>query len=328
MIDKRKQDHIRICLEENVESGDAGFGGIRLQHRASPEINLKDINAKVTFLKKKLEFPLIFEAMTGGTPEAAKINKALASVAQEFGLGMGVGSQRAAIDDPSLAYTYEVRDVAPDILLIGNLGAVQLNMGYGASECKRAVEMIGADALALHMNSLQEAVQPEGDTNFKGLIAKMNKVASQIKTPIIAKEVGCGIDLQTARKLRVAAFDCGGVGGTSWSLVESFRNGGTMGQVGVTYASWGTPTAECVSRLAKLRKPLIASGGIRSGQDAAKAIALGADVAGVALPLLRAYHRSGQDGLRQYVKKFQAEFRTALFLTGSRNIRQIRGRTF
>jgi isopentenyl-diphosphate Delta-isomerase len=323
---KRKQDHLRICSEEDVEAGDAGFNLIRLNHRASPEIDLADISTEVSFLGKKLAVPLIFEAITGGTPESSKVNRTLAKIAQDYSLGMGVGSQRAAIENPRLESTYVVRDVAADILLIANLGAVQLNYGYGIRECRKAVDMIGADALALHLNPLQEVIQPEGNTNFTGIIEKINKIASELDAPLIVKEVGCGIDLETAKKLKVAAIDVAGMGGTSWSLVESYRNHDTMGSVGVTYSTWGTPTVECLLNLSKTKTPIIASGGIRNGLDAAKAVALGADVAGVALPLLRAYSNGGEKAVRNYVERFIAEFRTAMYLTGCRTVRQLQNR--
>ena len=321
----RKQDHLRICVEEDVEAGDPGFGCVRLQHKASPEIDLRDVDTEVTFLGRTLKFPLIFEGITGGMPAAAKINRALAALAQEYGLGMGVGSQRAAIENPRLERTYKVRDIAPDILLIGNLGAVQLNYGYGLGECRKAVDMIRADALALHLNPLQEAVQPEGNTDFGGIVSKINGIASELETPVIVKEVGSGLDFQTACKLKVAALDCGGSGGTSWSLVESSRNPG-MKAVGVAFADWGTPTAECVIELAKLKKPLIASGGVRTGLDAAKAVALGADAVGVALPVLRAYDSGGVKSVRRYLDQFILEFKTAMYLTGSRRVGQLRGK--
>jgi len=323
---ERKQDHLRICAKEDVEKGSTGLEDVRLQHRCCPEADLDDLDTSVTFLGKTLRFPLIFEAMTGGTVEAMKINKALAKAAQKHGIGMGVGSQRAAIDDPKLARTFQVRDVAPDILLIGNLGAVQLNNGYGIKECDEAVKMIDADALALHLNPLQEAVQPEGNTNFKGLIGKINAVAKELGRPVIAKEVGSGLDFETAKRLAVQAYDCGGLGGTSWSIVESYRTDGAKKIVGQTYAEWGIPTAECVIQLSKLGKPLIASGGIRTGLDAAKSIALGADIAGCALPVLRAYYSSGQAGVEEFVERFEAEFRAAMYLTGSQKVSELRGK--
>ncbi len=325
-MDGRKRDHLRICASERVEAGSTGFSGVRLAHMASPEISLDDVDTRTKLLGKRLALPLIFEAMTGGTEEAGRINKALARVAQKRGVGMGVGSQRAAIEDPSLEDTYRVRDVAPDILLIGNLGAVQLNRGYGLAECERAVEMIGADALALHFNALQEAVQPGGDTDFRRLVAKVNRVAGRLSVPVVAKEVGSGIDLATAKRLKVAAYDVAGSGGTSWSLVESYRNAGAMGAVGVAYADWGIPTADAVRALSKLKAPVIASGGIRTGLDAAKAVALGAEAAGVALPVLRAYYAGGERAVEEWVDRFEAEYRTAVYVTGAKNNRGLRGR--
>jgi isopentenyl-diphosphate Delta-isomerase len=324
MIEDRKKDHIRICATENVESGNPGFDGIRLRHRACPEISLGDVDTSCVFLGKKMDYPLIIEAITGGTSYSKKVNRDLAKTAQKYNVGFGVGSQRAAIEDPSLEETYAVRDAAPDILLIGNLGAVQLNHGYGLRECRRAVEMIGADALALHLNSLQEAVQPEGDTDFRNLIKKINYVAAKIKTPLIVKEVGSGLDLQTAKRLKAHAYDAGGMGGTNWALVESHRNRGVMGEAGKTFLDWGTPTVECIRELSKTGKPLIGSGGIRSGLDAAKAIASGADIVGIALPAIRAYEAGGVRRLEKYLDKFIAELKISMFLTGSKKTSQLR----
>ncbi|MFH0863342.1 MAG: type 2 isopentenyl-diphosphate Delta-isomerase [Candidatus Altiarchaeota archaeon] len=326
MMKARKTDHLRISAKEDVEAGDSGLGRIRLQHKASPQMRFADVDTTVRFLGKDMAFPLIFEAITGGTPEAGKINRTLAKVAQKHGLGMGVGSQRAAIEDPKLASTYQVRELAPDILLLGNLGAVQLNYGYGLEECKAAVEMLQADALALHLNPLQEAVQPEGDTDFRGIIGKINKAAAGMRTPVIAKEVGCGLDYDTAKALKVAAYDCGGLGGTSWSLVESYRNPSLMGEVGALYSDWGIPTAEAVAELSRLKKPLIASGGVRTGLDGAKCVALGANVVGVALPVLRAYYSGGQKAVDRFAERFIAEFKTAMFLTGSSKVSDLTGR--
>jgi isopentenyl-diphosphate delta-isomerase len=277
-------------------------------------------------LGNKLRYPIIIEAMTGGVDEAGKINKEIASVAQELGIGLGVGSQRAAIEDQTLEQTFQVRDVAPDILLIANLGAVQLNYGYGIAECKRAVDMIKADALALHLNALQEVVQPEGDHNFSGLTDKINDIASRLNKPVIIKETGCGISYDVAKKLRnVSAIDVSGAGGTSWSLVESYRKGGLTKEIGQSFADWGIPTADAILGASKLKKPLIASGGIRSGIDAAKAIAIGGDCVGIALPILKAYQTGGKTGVRSYLDKFIYELKTAMFLTGCGTIKQLKG---
>lgn len=325
MIDSRKQDHLKICVKEDVEAGDAGFAGVELVYEALPELDFSKIRTETTFLGKRLDYPIILNGMTGGTKKSEKINRDLASVAQEYGVGFGVGSQRAAIEDPSLAGTYVVRDVAPDILLVANLGAVQLNYGYGIRECRKAVEMIGADALALHINPLQEVIQPEGNKNFEGLVKKINKIGSGLGVPVIAKCVGSGISRKTAEKLSVDAFDVGGVGGTSWSLVESFRGDGVKEAVGKTFAGWGIRTVDCIRGLSGL-KPVVGSGGVRSGVDAAKAIALGADVVGVALPVLRAWFEGGRGGVQAFLDRFILEFRISMFLSGSGAVGDLRGK--
>lgn len=323
-INNRKLEHIQICLEKNVEAGKTGFDEIRLKHNALPEIDFDEIDLTTRFLGKKLDYPIIIEAMTGGIKEAEQINRDIASIAQEYRIGFGVGSQRAAIEDRNTEDTFKVRDVAPDILLIANLGAVQLNYGYSLIECRKAVEMIDADALALHLNPLQEVIQPEGNRNFKGLTAKINKITSQLKKPVIIKETGCGITYESARKLKVAAIDVAGSGGTSWSLVESYRQNGLTKELGETFSEWGIPTAEAIKDAVKLKKPVIASGGIRNGVDAAKAIALGADCTGVALPILKAYKAGGKTKVKEFLNKFIYEMKTAMFLTGSKNIKELK----
>lgn len=319
----RKSDHLRICAKENVEAASTGFADIRLIHSVLPELDLAQIKTDVTFLGKQLEAPLIIEAITGGTNESKAINEGMAQVAAKFGIGFGVGSQRAAIDDPKLSKTFSVRNVAADVLLIANLGAVQLNYGYGLDECEKSVEMIDADALALHVNPLQEAIQPEGDVNFENLIPKINDIAKQLSVPLIVKGVGSGISKDVAEKLNVAAFDVGGVGGTSWSLVEGYRCGTN---IGVTFAEWGIPTAECVKELAALDVPLIASGGIRTGVDIAKAIALGAEAAGMALPLYKAWESKKSQGLEQYISQVIQELRISMFLTSSGSVEELSGK--
>ena len=327
MIGERKQDHLDICMREKVEAGANSFDSIRLIHEALPELNFDEIKTDVTFLGKKLKYPILINAITGGTKSSTKINRDIAEVAQEYGIGMGVGSQRAAIEDPQLEETFKVKDSAPNVpLLIANLGAVQFNYGYGLKECKKAVDMINADAIALHINPLHEVLQPEGDKNFSNLIAKINKIASELKVPVIAKCVGDGITEKTARKLKVDAIDVAGVGGTSWSLVESYRNQGVYRKVGVELAGWGVPTAEAIKQCARLKKPLIGAGGIRTGIDAAKAIALGADVVGIALPVLKAWSLGSRDGIREYLDKFTLELKIAMFLTGSKDVKSLKGR--
>jgi len=326
MIKKRKIDHLRICIEKDVESGDTGFSRYRLLFSELPEIDFDEIDTTVSFLGKKISYPLIIEAMTGGSSEGGEINKCMAEIAQKHGLAFGVGSQRAALEDSSLEQTFKVRDVAPDVCLIANLGAVQLNYGYGLKECKKAVEMIDADALALHVNPLQEAIQPEGDRNFKNLIEKINEVASKLDKPVIIKGVGSGLTLPVAEKLEVSAFDVGGVGGTSWSIIEGCRAGKKAIELSESFKGFGVPTTDCILNLSKSGKPLVASGGIRSGVDVAKSLALGAKVAGMALPLLRIYHRDGGNGVLEYLDRVFMELRISMFLTGSSTINELDGK--
>jgi len=324
MINNRKLDHIRICVEEDVEAGSTGLERYELRHNPLPELNYDDISLSTKLLGKKLGYPIIIEALTGGTQKSMKINKELAAVCQEYGIGFGVGSQRAAIEDPKLSKTFKVRDMAPDTLLIANLGAVQLNYGYGLKECQTAVDMIDADALALHVNPVQEAIQPEGNKYFTGLVEKINSVAEGVSVPVILKGVGSGVSRDVVEKLKVSAVDVGGVGGTSWSLVEKYRRRGKNAMLGETFAGWGTPTARCITDLTDLNIPLIASGGIRTGLDAAKAMALGASASGMALPIIRAWDKDGVKSVREYLDTFIDELHVALFLTGSKNIDELR----
>lgn len=292
----RKAEHIRINLEENVQFPNLtnGLDQYRFAHQAVPEIDLAAVSTKTTFLGKNLNAPILISSMTGGTEEARAINRNLAMAAQETGIAMGLGSQRAAIESPELAATFQVRDVAPDILLFANIGAVQLNYSYGTDECQRAVDMIEADALILHLNALQEAVQPEGDGNFHGLLNKIEHVCKSLSVPVIAKEVGWGISEQAARQLAeagVSVIDVAGAGGTSWSEVEYHRAPTAFhAQVAAVFADWGIPTAHSLiyARRAAPDLAMIASGGIRDGIEIAKCVALGADLVGLAGPFLKA----------------------------------------
>jgi isopentenyl-diphosphate delta-isomerase len=271
--------------------------------------------------------------MTGGIKQAQRINRNLALAAQALGIAMGVGSQRAAIDNPKVVNTFQVRDVAPDILLFANLGAVQLNYGYGPEECKRAVEIIEADALILHLNPLQEALQPEGQTNFSGLLRKIEHVCKKLSVPVVVKEVGWGISETVARKLSrvgVAGIDVAGAGGTSWGKVERHRaNSENSNKIADSFASWGIPTAESI-QMARCGAPgltIIASGGLRTGVDVAKAIALGADTAGIAAPLLKAANIS-QEAVVEYVTEIVESLRIAMFCIGASNISELKGSPF
>jgi isopentenyl-diphosphate delta-isomerase len=299
---RRKRDHLRICREEDVQARGVttGLERYRLRNCALPELCLDQIDLRTHFLRKELRAPLLISAITGGTAPARQINMNLAAAAQALGLAMGVGSQRTAIEHPRQAPTYQVRAVAPDILLFANLGAVQLNYGYGLTECRRAVEMIGADALVLHLNPLQEALQPHGNTDFAHLLEKIAAVCGDLGVPVVIKEVGCGISEAVAQQLAaagVAAIDVSGAGGTSWSEVEKHRaESDFQRRVAAGFAHWGIPTAEAIlqAQCGAPNLPLIASGGISSGPDAAVALALGADLVGLARPLLEPATRSSE----------------------------------
>lgn len=329
----RKIDHIRIVLGEDVAAKGVatGFAAYRLPHTALPELDLAEVDTRTSFLGKPVNAPLLISSMTGGAAMAEKINLALAEAAEHLGLAMGVGSQRAAVADARLASTYQVRRVAPHIPLLANLGAVQLNFGFGVDHCRRAVEMIEADALILHLNPLQEAVQPEGNTNFKGLLAKIEQVCRALEVPVIVKEVGNGIGAADARRLvecGVHAIDVAGAGGTSWSEVERFRQNGEQGRrVAGAFADWGLPTTECIRevRAALPDVTLIGSGGVRSGVDVAKAIALGADMAGTAKPALAsAIDERGAEAVIEGLEAFIKELRVAMFCSGCANLAALR----
>lgn len=326
----RKADHIRICLEEDVQFRQTanGFDRYRLTHVCLPEIDYRDIDVKTSIFGKSLNAPLLISSMTGGTEKARTINQRLATIAQAYGLAMGVGSQRVAVEKPSAVETFAVREVAPDILLFANIGAVQLNYGYGVAQCQRVVDDIGADALILHLNPLQECIQPGGDRNFAGLLAKIADVCAKLSVPVIAKEVGNGISPIMAEKLIAAgigAIDVAGAGGTSWALVESARAEHPLQrQLGRTFADWGIPTAECVVGIRQVFPdiPLFASGGLRNGLDIALSIALGANLGGMALPFLQAAEASNE-AIAALVELTIAELTTALFCSGKKNLAEL-----
>jgi isopentenyl-diphosphate delta-isomerase len=325
----RKSDHIRINLEEDVRSSlTTGLERFRFIHQALPELNLNDIDLAASLFDKQLQAPILISSMTGGTPEAKRINLILAQAAQETGIAMGLGSQRAAIEDPSLEYTFQVRNVAPDILLFANLGAVQLNYGYNLDECQRAADMIEADALILHLNALQEAVQTEGDTNFAGLLKKIEMVCNHLPIPVIAKEVGWGISQKAARQLidaGVAAIDVAGAGGTSWSQVELYRaKSESQARLAAAYIDWGIPTAESILNVRKVSPnlPILASGGIRTGVDITKCIALGACIGGMAGPFLKAANIS-VDATISTIQEIAREIQICMFAAGAGNIQAL-----
>jgi isopentenyl-diphosphate delta-isomerase len=327
----RKADHIRICLDEDVQfhSVTNGLERYRFTHCCLPELNRSEIDITTTFLKKSLGAPLLISSMTGGTEQARMINFRLAEVAQHYKLAMGVGSQRVAVENPQVADTFAVRSLAPDVLLFANLGAVQLNYSYGVDECLRVIDLLEADALILHLNPLQECIQPKGDTNFKGLLDKISILCSKIPVPVIVKEVGNGISAAMAQPLieaGVRAIDVAGAGGTSWAKVESERAlNEQQRRLGLTFADWGLPTAECIVDIRAIAPeiPLIASGGLRNGLDVAKAIALGADIAGLAWPFLQAAAES-TEAVDALVQLLLAEITTVLFCTGNATLSQLK----
>jgi isopentenyl-diphosphate Delta-isomerase len=326
----RKKEHLEICLDtEGVSSlSSTGFDRYRFIHNALPELDLDEVDVSTTFLGKKLRAPILISSMTGGFDLARKVNRNLAAAAQELGIAMGVGSQRVAIEEPAAADSFLVRDVAPEILLLGNLGAVQLNYGYAIEQCRRAVAMIGADALILHLNVLQEALQPEGNRNFKGLTEKIAKVCRELEVPVVVKEVGNGISVEAAKRLHaagVAAIDIAGKGGTAWSAVEARRAMQQGKPYSRTFTDWGIPTEEALVgvRAALPQVQLVASGGIRSGLDIAKSIALGADLAAFGQPLLAAALASSAEVIK-FIGVMIHELKVAMLCAGAANLRSLR----
>lgn len=326
----RKADHIRINLEEDVRSAlTTGLEKLHFIHQALPDLNLEEIDTTLELFGKRLQAPLLISSMTGGTAEAQRINLTLAEAAQQTGIAMGLGSQRAAIESPDLEITFKVRQVAPDILLFANLGAIQLNYGYGIDECRRAVEMIAADALILHFNALQEAVQPEGETRFAGLLPKIEAVCRALPVPVIAKEVGWGFSEEAARQLAeagVAAIDVAGAGGTSWTQVEMHRaRDETQARLAAAFLDWGIPTVEAIRNVHRAAPGLIiiASGGLRDGIDIAKCIALGASLGGMASPFLKAAVQSVEKTL-EVIRLIQRQLQVCMFAAGAGNLERLR----
>jgi len=328
-ITNRKADHIQINLEEEVGSGiTTGLERYHFRHQALPEINLSEVELSQQLFGKTLSAPILISSMTGGTKEAQRINRHLALAAQETQIPLGVGSQRAALEKPDTAASFQVRKFAPDILLFANLGAIQLNNGLNLDDCRQAVEMIEADALILHLNPLQEAVQPEGDTNFQGLIEAIGEVCSRLEVPVIAKEVGWGISTQAARLLLeagIGAIDVAGAGGTSWTEVEMHRaQNEWQRQIASHFLAWGIPTAETVQlvRSAAPDLPVFASGGLRTGIDIAKCLALGAQLGGMASPFLKAADQNPEQVI-QTIHMIQKEIQISMFAAGAASLSEL-----
>ena len=331
MLERRKSEHLEISLEQDVASRlTSGLEGYRFEHCALPEMALDEVDAATTFLGKPLRSPLLISSMTGGTREALRINRNLAEGAEAAGIALGLGSLRLALEEPQAAKTFQVRPVAPSVLLLANLGAAQLGRGVGIAECARAVELVEADGLILHLNPLQEALQEEGDTDWRGILTRIEGVCRSLPVPVIVKEVGWGISAGVVRSLAdagVAAIDVAGAGGTSWSQVEMHRaTGPRLRRVCAAFAGWGIPTAEALveARAAVPDLPLIASGGLRDGIDLAKALALGADLGGMAHPFLQAGNLSAA-AVAELAAEVTAVLRTAMFCLGIRQISSLKG---
>ena len=332
--EERKDDHIDICLKEKVQARQAttGFEEIHLLHKALPEINLDEVDLTGRIFGHKFEAPLIVEAITGGTRDGSRINVAIAKAVEELGLGMGIGSQRAALENPAVEGTYAVtRKEAPNAFIMANIGAAQLARGYGIKEATEAVEMLKADALAIHLNPLQEAIQPEGETTFANVAPAIEAIVKKLDVPVVVKETGCGISASQARKLEalgVAGIDIAGAGGTSWAAVEYYRarrrRDEARQKLGEDFWDWGVPTAASLIETTQVvRIPTIASGGLRSGIDMAKALALGASLTGVAFPVL-APAMEGATETKKVLKLLLDELKTAMFLVGADSVQKLR----
>jgi isopentenyl-diphosphate delta-isomerase len=327
-IQRRKADHIELCAGSEVDfrRKTTLLEQVQLVHDALPDLHFDEIDLSVRLLGKTLRAPLVISAMTGGTEEAAELNRDLARVAERLGIGFGLGSQRAMIVRPELTHTYQVRAGAPTALLLGNLGLVQARQ-MSTAAIREMLELVGADALCLHLNPAMELVQPGGDRDFRGGQRTIARLRSELPVPLVIKETGCGISRSLGKRLRaldVHAIDVSGAGGTSWVAVETHRAEGKDKMLGDEYWDWGIPTAASIAGLADLDIPLIATGGLRSGLDVASAIALGATVGGLAAPVLRAYKAGGIEGAAEYLTGVIHSIRTAVFLTGSKNLAEFR----
>jgi isopentenyl-diphosphate delta-isomerase len=326
-IVERKLSHLDLCARSDVESrGSTLFDQVRLLHEALPELSCDEIDPSLELMGRWLQAPILISGMTGGAPRARELNRALATGAQKFGLGMGVGSQRAMLLHPELISTYQVRDVAPDILLLANIGAVQARES-GPARIAELVQAIGADALCVHLNSAQELVQDEGDRDFRGCLKAIGELVSALPTPIVVKETGCGLAPATLERLRdigVCWVDVSGAGGTTWTGVESLRGSRRQRMLGRELREWGVPTAASLVYAQRAGFQAIASGGIRGALDAVRALALGAEAVSLALPFLRAHAERGEQGVFETAEGLCEGVRALMLLTGARRVTELR----
>ena len=331
----RKRDHVELTVRKEVgfRSKSAGFEEWELKHNALPELDLSDLDTGVPFLGRRLAFPLMVSCMTGGYPEAEKINRTLAEACEEFRLAMGVGSQRQALEDSRYHRSFSVvRGAAPHIPIVGNIGAPEIAAMKDLSPVHRLAEMIGADAFAVHLNPLQEFLQPEGNTHFRGVLTAIEHLVKELPIPVIVKEIGAGISAPVARRLidaGVRIIDVAGAGGTSWAGVEILRKGKNERPLWEAFWDWGIRTTDALNEVVPLKKEnpgltVIGSGGIMSGLDAAKAVALGADLAASARPMMKAVMTGGEKGIHALLAQWKLEFAGAMFLTGMPDVPALR----
>jgi isopentenyl-diphosphate delta-isomerase len=327
-IEKRKVDHLELCATDEVayKGKTTLLEHVQLVHQSLPELAESQLDTSVTLLGKKLRAPLIIASMTGGSGPSAEVNRELSAIAEARGYGFGVGSQRAMQRSPETAWTYEVRKHAPSTLVLGNVGVVQARE-TSTEALSKLVQDIGADALCVHMNPAQELIQPEGDRDFRGGLDTYRRLVAELPVPVVAKETGNGISRQTASRLRevgVEVADVSGAGGTSWVGVEALRGDDVTRPLGEVMWDWGVPTAAAVRYAADAGLTPIATGGIKSGLDVARAIALGAHAAGLARPVLQAFREGGRAGAEAFLERIERELRTVMLLCGARTPAELR----
>lgn len=331
MIDDRKKEHLKLALSKSAQAGETGFSSYRFVHNSLPEINYDKIDTSTIFLGKKVDYPFLISCMTGGILEGGRLNRNLALAAQKFNIPMGVGSQRIAIEHKELEKFFKIRKFAPDIPVLANIGLVQLNYGFGLKEFQKCIDMIDADALVVHINPIQEAIQFKGDRNWEGLVSKLEKIINRLSVPVIAKEVGFGMSYEVILKLYkigVRIFDTAGWGGTNWSLVEGLRNKADK-NLGELFSDWGISTTDSILNAVAVKNKvkgkihIIGSGGLRNGVEIAKALTLGSDITGVASPFAKAGLVS-EVKVGELIERYAIELKTAMFGVGAKDIQSLR----